>query len=53
MIIDCTINKWKFSERNQALVHIENAMTVDDEDINIVFDRSRLSSHKGSQRLIN
>ena len=97
MIIDCTINKWKFSERNQALLHIDKcnsitgekprivifdrgypsgeffidlmernesflirigatvfkkeqlAMTTDDEYINIRFDKSRLSPHKGTQ----
>ena len=97
MIIDCTINKWKFSERNQALLHIDKcssitgekprivifdrgypsgeffidlmernesflirigatvfkkeqlAMTADDEYINIMFDKSRLSPHKGTQ----
>ena len=97
MIIDCTINKWKFSERNQALLHIDKcnsitgekprivifdrgypsgeffidlmernesflirigatvfkkeqlAMTADDEYINIRFDKSRLSPHKGTQ----
>jgi len=96
MIIDCTINKWKFSERNQALLHIDKcnsitgekprivifdrgypsgeffidlmernesflirigatvfkkeqlAMTADDEYINIRFDKSRLSPHKGT-----
>jgi len=95
MIIDCTINKWKFSEREQALLHIDKcnsitgekprilifdrgypsgeffidlmernesflirigatvfkkeqlAMTADDEYINIMFDKSRLSPHKG------
>lgn len=95
MIIDCTINKWKFSERNQALLHIDKcnsitgekprivifdrgypsgeffidlmernesflirigatvfkkeqlAMTTDDEYVNIKFDKSRLSPHKG------
>ncbi|MBU1036369.1 IS4 family transposase [bacterium] len=95
MIIDCTINKWKFSERNQALLHIDKcnsitgkkprivifdrgypsgeffidlmernesflirigatvfkkeqlAMTADDEYVNIMFDKSRLSPHKG------
>lgn len=95
MIIDCTINKWKFSERNQALLHIDKcnsitgekprivifdrgypsgeffidlmernesflirigatvfkkeqlAMTTDDEYVNIMFDKSRLSPHKG------
>lgn len=97
MIIDCTINKWKFSERNQALLHIDKcnsitgekprivifdrgypsgeffidlmernesflirigatvfkkeqlAMTADDEYVNIMFDKSRLSPHKGTQ----
>jgi len=97
MIIDCTINKWKFSERNQALLHIDKcnsitgekprivifdrgypsgeffidlmernesflirigatvfkkeqlAMTADDEYVNITFDKSRLSPHKGTQ----
>lgn len=97
MIIDCTINKWKFSERNQALLHIDKcssitgekprivifdrgypsgeffidlmernesflirigatvfkkeqlAMTADDEYISIMFDKSRLSPHKGTQ----
>lgn len=97
MIIDCTINKWKFSERNQALLHIDKcnsitgekpriiifdrgypsgeffidlmernesflirigatvfkkeqlAMTTDDEYVNIMFDKSRLSPHKGTQ----
>ena len=97
MIIDCTINKWKFSERNQALLHIDKcnsitgekprivifdrgypsgeffidlmernesflirigatvfkkeqlAMTTDDEYVNIKFDKSRLSPHKGTQ----
>jgi len=96
MIIDCTINKWKFSERKQALLHIDKcnsitgekprivifdrgypsgeffidlmernesflirigatvfkkeqlAMTADDEYINIMFDKSRLSPHKGT-----
>lgn len=96
MIIDCTINKWKFSERNQALLHIDKcssitgekprivifdrgypsgeffidlmernesflirigatvfkkeqlAMTADDEYVNIMFDKSRLSPHKGT-----
>lgn len=96
MIIDCTINKWKFSERNQALLHIDKcnsitgekprivifdrgypsgeffidlmernesflirigatvfkkeqlAMTTDDEYVNIMFDKSRLSPHKGT-----
>jgi len=97
MIIDCTINKWKFSERNQALLHIDKcnsitgekprivifdrgypsgeffidlmernesflirigatvfkkeqlAMTAGDEYVNIMFDKSRLSPHKGTQ----
>ena len=97
MIIDCTINKWKFSERNQALLHIDKcnsitgekprivifdrgypsgeffidlmernesflirigatvfkkeqlSMTTDDEYVNIMFDKSRLSPHKGTQ----
>ena len=96
MIIDCTINKWKFSERNQALLNIDKCnsitgekprivifdrgypsgeffidlmernesflirigatvfkkeqltMTADDEYINIRFDKSRLSPHKGT-----
>lgn len=96
MIIDCTINKWKFSERNQALLHIDKcnsitgekprivifdrgypsgeffidlmernesflirigatvfkkeqlAMTADDEYVNIMFDKFRLSPHKGT-----
>lgn len=96
MIIDCTINKWKFSERNQALLHIDKcnsitgekprivifdrgypsgeffidlmernesflirigatvfkkeqlSMTADDEYVNIMFDKSRLSPHKGT-----
>jgi len=97
MIIDCTINKWKFSERKQALLHIDKCnsitgekprivifdrgypsgeffidlikrnesflirigatvfkkeqltMTTDDEYVNIMFDKSRLSPHKGTQ----
>ena len=28
MIVDCSINKWKFSEREQALLHIDNMFEV-------------------------
>jgi hypothetical protein len=28
MIIDCRINRWRFSEREQALLHIDNMMDV-------------------------
>jgi len=28
MIIDCTINKWKFSEHNQSLLHNKNAVML-------------------------
>ena len=28
MIIDCSINRWRFSEREQALLHIDNMMDV-------------------------
>jgi hypothetical protein len=28
MIVDCSINRWKFSEREQALLHIDNMLEV-------------------------
>jgi hypothetical protein len=28
MIVDCSINRWKFNEREQALVHIDNKLEV-------------------------
>jgi hypothetical protein len=28
MIVDCSINRWKFSEREQALLHIDNMFEV-------------------------
>jgi len=40
MIIDCTINKWKFSERKQALLHIDKCDSITGEKPRIViFDR--------------
>jgi hypothetical protein len=28
MIVDCSINRWKFSEREQAILHIDNMLEV-------------------------
>lgn len=40
MIIDCSINRWKFSEREQALLHIDNMLEVIGAHSSvIVFDR--------------
>ncbi len=40
MIIDCRINRWKFGEREQALLHIDNMMDVIGEHPSvIIFDR--------------
>lgn len=40
MIIDCSINRWKFSEREQALLHIDNMREViDTHPCVIIFDR--------------
>jgi len=40
MIIDCSINRWKFSEREQALLHIDNMKEViGDHPSVIIFDR--------------
>jgi hypothetical protein len=40
MIIDCRLNRWKFSEREQALLHIDNMMEViGDHQSVIIFDR--------------
>jgi len=37
MIIDCTINKWKFSERKQALLHIDKCDSITGENLNSNF----------------
>jgi hypothetical protein len=40
MIVDCSINRWKFSEREQALLHIDNVAEVTgDHPCVIIFDR--------------
>lgn len=40
MIIDCGINRWKFSEREQALLHIDNMLEViGTHPCVIIFDR--------------
>ncbi len=40
MIIDCSINRWKFSEREQALLHIDNMLAViGTHPCVIIFDR--------------
>ncbi|NQX71354.1 hypothetical protein HQN90_35245 [Paenibacillus alba] len=40
MIVDCSINRWKFSEREQALLHIENmAKVIGIHPCVIIFDR--------------
>ncbi len=41
MIIDCRINRWKFSERQQALLHIDNRMDVIGSHPSVlIFDRN-------------
>ena len=40
MIIDCSLNRWKFSEREQALLHIDNMVEVIGDHLTvIIFDR--------------
>jgi hypothetical protein len=40
MIVDCSINRWKFSEREQALLHIDNMLEViGTHPCVIIFDR--------------
>ncbi len=40
MIVDCSINRWKFSEREQALLHIDNRLEViGTHPCVIIFDR--------------
>lgn len=40
MIVDCSINRWKFSEREQALLHIDNMLEViGAHSCVIIFDR--------------